>query len=99
MPLDIEYARRARIDLQDIWKFVANDNRRAATELLNHFGDIFTNLASNPMIGRSREELGAGVRSFPYGRYLIFYQPNDKTVAILRVLSSYRDITPEMLQE
>ena len=95
MPLEIEYARAARIDLYEIWYFIAADNRRAADNLIRRFEAIFRNLAANPQIGRLREELGRDVRSFPHGRYLVFYQIQGDLLVVLRVLSAYRDISAQ----
>lgn len=45
-----------------------------------------------PEAGRSRSELQMGLRSFPVGRYLIFYRPSATSVEIVRVLHSARDV-------
>jgi toxin ParE1/3/4 len=44
------------------------------------------------MMGRAREELAADLRSFPFGRYVIFYTPVDGGIDVVRVLRSARDI-------
>ena len=44
------------------------------------------------MMGRARDELAPGLRSFPIGRYVIFYEPLPDGVAIARVLHGARDI-------
>ena len=49
-------------------------------------------LARSPHLGRSREELGPGLRSFPVGDYLIFYLPSKTGIVVVRVLSGYRDL-------
>lgn len=43
-------------------------------------------------MGRAREELAADLRSFPFGRYLIFYAPVDEGIDVVRVLHSVRDV-------
>jgi toxin ParE1/3/4 len=43
-------------------------------------------------MGRAREELAADLRSFPFGRYLIFYAPVDEGIDVVRVLHSARDV-------
>ena len=45
-----------------------------------------------PEAGRLRPELRAGLRSFPVGRYLIFYTVNSSDIEIARVIHSARDI-------
>jgi toxin ParE1/3/4 len=49
-------------------------------------------LAEQPMIRRSREELAPGLRSFPLGRYVIFYEVTPDGIAIVRVLHGARDL-------
>lgn len=43
-------------------------------------------------MGRARPELATGVRSFPFGRYVIFYAPLDDGIDVVRVLHGARDI-------
>jgi toxin ParE1/3/4 len=43
-------------------------------------------------MGRRRDELAPGLRSFPAGRYVIFYLPLTDGVDIVRVLHGSRDI-------
>jgi len=49
-------------------------------------------LAPQPLMGRSRDELSPGVRSLPFGRYVIFYLPLADGIDVVRVLHSARDI-------
>jgi len=43
-------------------------------------------------MGRARVELAPGVRSLPFGRYVIFYLPLHDGIDVVRVLHSARDI-------
>jgi len=43
-------------------------------------------------MGRARDELEVGLRSFPVGRYAIFYLPIPDGVEIVRVLHGARDL-------
>jgi toxin ParE1/3/4 len=47
---------------------------------------------TQPMMGRARDEIEQGLRSFPFGRYVIFYMPSDDGIDVVRVLHSARDI-------
>jgi len=49
-------------------------------------------LAPQPLMGRSRDELSPGVRSLPFGRYVIFYLPLADGIDVVRVLHSARSI-------
>jgi hypothetical protein len=43
-------------------------------------------------MGRVRDELAADLRSFPFGRYVIFYEPIEDGIDVVRVLHGARDI-------
>ncbi len=43
-------------------------------------------------MGRAREELAASLRSFPSGRYVIYYVPIEDGIDVVRALHSARDI-------
>jgi len=49
-------------------------------------------LAASPNIGRHRDELLSGLRSFPTGNYLIFYIPLEDGIDVVRILNGARDI-------
>lgn len=49
-------------------------------------------LATQPTMGRAREELAPGLCSLPFGRYVIFYLPLPDGIDVVRVLHSARDI-------
>ena len=49
-------------------------------------------LAQSPFIGKARDELGPKIRSFPIGNYVLFYQPIEDGIEIIRVLHGARDI-------
>ena len=83
---------QALTDLDDIFDYIAEDSLdRAITFIRKLYGQM-EKVAASPGIGRSRDELLAGLRSFPYGNYLIFYSPLDDGADIVRILSGARDI-------
>lgn len=92
MPNKIRRRPRVRLDLIDIWTYIAQDNPDAADSLLDRFEEVMGRLYERPLMGRKRPELGEALRSFPIGNYVIFYLPNDEGIEIIRVLSRYRDI-------
>jgi toxin ParE1/3/4 len=49
-------------------------------------------LSMQPMMGQARDELAPRVRSLPFGRYVIFYQPLDDGIDVVRVLHAARDV-------
>ena len=85
---------RATSDLDEIWLYIAQDNPDAADKFIGELASRFPKLASMPQMGRLREELSPGLRSFPIGRHIIFYRPNKDGVEIVRVLHGARDFPP-----
>jgi toxin ParE1/3/4 len=49
-------------------------------------------LAEQPNIGRVRDELAKDMRSFPLGRYVIFYVVLPNGIEVVRVLHGARDL-------
>ena len=84
----------ARADLDDIWLYIAQDDPEAADRFIRAIVSRFPKLASMPYMGRAREELSAGLRSFPVQKYVIFFRPLEGGVEIVRVLSGARDFPP-----
>ena len=82
----------AQTDILEIWEFIADNSVAAADRWVDHLDDQFRLLATQPMMGRAREELSPGVRSFPIGRYVVFYVPIDDGIDVVRVLHGARDI-------
>lgn len=83
---------RARLDLIDIWTFIADDNEPAADALLDRIELALTMLRDNPLAGRARPELGRDIRSFAVANYVLFYRPMPDGVDLARVLHGRQDI-------
>jgi toxin ParE1/3/4 len=76
--------------LVDIWAYIARDNRPAADRLLDLLDEKSRMLAQNPQIGMAREDITAGVRHFPVGRYLILYRDIGDGVEVVRYVHGMR---------
>lgn len=64
----------ARADLEAIWVYTAEQwGVEQAERYLQGLFDCFEELAANPRLGRERDEVKAGYRSFPQGRHVVFY--------------------------
>ncbi len=85
-------SQQSRSDLDDIWLYIASDNITAADQFVDELVGKFQTLAAQPGIGRTRDELGESLRSFPVGNYVIFYRAMQGGVEVVRVLSGFRDI-------
>lgn len=88
----IRVAQRAQEDLLEIWEYIAEENPESAERLLQTLREKFELLLGHPLIGRERNEIFIGLRSFPAGKYVIFYQPMDYGIEILRVRHSASDL-------
>ena len=84
---------RARRDLVEIWRHIAEDNESAADRFVDLLIHHLRMLGENPKAGRTRDELRLGYRSFPVGEYLIFYKIIARDVSIRHVLHGRRDLT------
>lgn len=82
----------AQEDLLEIYEQIAPENPDAATRLMQSFREKFGLLAQFPNMGKERNELLLYLRSFPAGNYLIFYQPTDEGIEILRVRHGAREL-------
>jgi toxin ParE1/3/4 len=88
----VHFAEAAIVDLDDIWSFIARTSPTSADRFVERLEETFMLLAEQPGMGRPRDDLQPGLRSFPVQRYLILYSKTEDGVLIRRVLSTYRDI-------
>ncbi len=83
---------QAEADLIEIWTYIAQDSMTRSDKLLDEIDEKSQTLAQSPFIGKARDELGPRIRSFPIGNYVLFYQPLEDGIEIIRVLHGARDI-------
>lgn len=69
-------SREAENELEEIWSYIVeqNEGQRQADRVIDELTDDIAILAANPHLGRPRNELRRGMRSFSSGNYLILYQ-------------------------
>lgn len=81
-------------ELDEIWYYVATESSSVdiADRLIASITDRFLLIAAHPYIGRSRDDLRTGLRSFPVGQYLIIYRVADEDVLILHVTHGRRNL-------
>ncbi len=82
----------AETDVLDIWGFIAEDSIAEADRWVDRLDERLQLWATQPMIGRAREELAPGIRSMAFGRYVAFFAPIHDGIDLVRVLHSSRDI-------
>jgi len=87
-------SKNALRELDEIFVYWA---RRASLEvadrLVEALEEHFALLGESPGIGRRCDEIAAGVRCFPAGKYLIYYRKARGSVEILHVFHGARDQT------
>ncbi len=77
-------------DLQHIWDYIAADNRSAADKTITKLDETFEFLASNPLAGEEQLHLKSGLRRFVVGQYLIFYEPLEDGIQVVRLFHGAR---------
>ena len=83
----------ARKDLETIRDFSLE--RWGASQAERYLRDLFAcfdELAVNPKLGRSREEVAPGCRSFPRGRHVVFYEIGARGVEIIAIVHQRADV-------
>ena len=86
-------------DLVEIWEYIASDSPGHADGFADRIDSCIQALAQQPRKGRGRAELGAGLRSFTVGRYVIFYEAVPNGVDVVRVIHGSRDIEAALKDE
>ena len=82
-------------DLEEIKDYISQDNPDAANRLILLIREKCELLSQQPGIGRDRSDVLSRLRGFPVGNYVIFYQPTNDGIAVIRVLHGARNI-PEL---
>ena len=97
---EVVYTEAARADLLDIWLYLAEESLSAADKALDSLEkDAFLH-SNQPMAGRERPELGAGIRSWPSSTpYILFYAVVAERLIVIRVLHHARDIREVDMQD
>ncbi len=85
-------SRDAETDLTLIWVYYAERSERAAKRIRYEISSNYDLLLQFPSMGRRREELRKGLRSFPVDDYVIFYRELTDGIEVLRVLHGAQDV-------
>jgi toxin ParE1/3/4 len=81
---------QAEADLADLWEYLAPKNREAADRLLDRILERARFHAQFPDMGRMRDDLHPGLRSFVVLPYVVFFRPVADTIEVIRVLHGAR---------
>ncbi|MEO1427637.1 MAG: type II toxin-antitoxin system RelE/ParE family toxin [Cyanobacteria bacterium J06633_8] len=83
---------KAEQDLEDIWVYIAQQNQLAADKQIAQILNRLPMLAQFPDMGKTRDNLLQGLKSFPIKPYIIYYLKITDGVEVVRVLHQSRDI-------
>ena len=87
------YSPEARLDLLEIWEYIARDDVDAADRFEQEIHLAVIQLARNPELGHLRRDLTSRqVRFWTVYSYLIIYDPAARPLEIVRILSGYHDV-------
>lgn len=90
--MKIRLSGQAKADLAEIRRYIADNNPRAAAEVIRALRDTLRNTISRfPLAGKSCDDLAPGLRCFPVGNYILFYLVG-ASVDVVRVLHGAREI-------
>jgi plasmid stabilization system protein ParE len=90
---DVLLRRRAEIDLDEIWDYIAKDSPANANAVVTRVERAIDSLAINPTKGHTRDDSRRPNFLFWYEKpYLIAYRYDEKTVYIERVIHGRRDL-------
>ncbi len=83
---------QAEVDLLEIWSFISQTDFETADRYLDWINSNLELLATQPLMGRARDELRLGLRSLPAGSYVIFYTPLVDGIRVERIIRGSRDL-------
>lgn len=85
-------SREAESDLDEIFLYWAERaGLEASDRLIDSITDRFWLLGEYPDAGKPSDEMAAGVRCFPAGKYLIYYRRTRGRTETLRIFHGARD--------
>lgn len=86
-------------DLINIWLYISENSQEAADRTIDELVKRFEMLAQFPEAGRDRDELAPAIKSFPVGKYVVFYRLIPDGIEIARILHGTMDIESEFGSE
>src|SRR5690242_6411404 len=86
-------SRRAKVDVQQIWNHIADENIDAADKVKDELRSAMRKLAEMPGLGHRRSDiLNPQYRFWSVFSYLIAYLPDTRPLQIVRVVHGARDL-------
>jgi toxin ParE1/3/4 len=85
----------AEADIDEIWSFIAGRNESGADRWVDELDQKMRLWATQPLMGHERPELVDGLRSMPFGDYMVFYMALPDGIDVVRVLHGRRKYEAE----
>lgn len=80
-------------DLEAIWVYTVEQwGVEQAERYLNGLFACFDDLARHPQVGRRRDDVKAGYRSFPQGRHVVFYVVVPAGIEVIGIVHQSADV-------
>lgn len=89
---ELVLSKRAETDIDEIWTYIARNNRQAADQQIDRIYDRFEILIDQPDYGESVGYLTAGLWRTRVGNYVIYYEIETNEILIRRILHAARDV-------
>ena len=88
-----EWTPTAKRELDQIHDFIGVERKSpaAAANLVREIHEKANLCATQPQMGKSREDLGEGFRIFSLKAYIVVYRPLHDGIEVLRVVDGRRD--------
>ncbi|MGB5741118.1 MAG: type II toxin-antitoxin system RelE/ParE family toxin [Sedimenticolaceae bacterium] len=84
-------------DLEAIWVYTAEQwGVEQAERYMTSLFACFEDLAENPQLGRQRDEVKAGYRSFPQGRHVVFYLVVPAGIEVIGIVHQSADVATHL---
>jgi toxin ParE1/3/4 len=91
---------RAERDLRDIRDYLVEQaSENVAISQLRRIEAVGLDLLDRPFRGRPRSETASNLRSVLAKPYVIFYQVEDVSIVVIRVLHGMRDISAALTEQ
>lgn len=85
--------------MESIGDYIATDSPKRALTFVAELRAACAKIANEPKAFRHRPELGADIRSYAHGNYVIFFQARAGQVRIVRVLHGAMDLPAQIADE
>lgn len=91
--LPYHFTLAARADLRDIARYTRKTWGVKQARLYREELELsIQKLVLSPTVGRSREDVAPGVRSFPVAKHIAFYMESEDGIIVLRILHPRMDV-------